>query len=77
MPAGATMLLLERVLAPPNQGLADKLSDLNMLVNPGGIERTLDEFSALLAKAGFRLDRHVPTAGPQDVLEAVPVRSRA
>lgn len=61
------------MLAPPNQGLEDKLSDLNMLVNPGGIERTVEEFGDLLAQTGFRLDRHVPTTGPQDVLEAVPV----
>ena len=73
MSDGASLLVVERVLAPPNQGLEDKLSDLNMLVNPGGIERTVEEFGDLLAQTGFRLDRHVPTTGPQDVLEAVPV----
>jgi O-methyltransferase len=73
MPGGATLLVLERVLAPANEGLDDKLSDLNMLVNPGGIERTVEEFEALLARAGFRLERHVPNTGAQDVLEAVPV----
>lgn len=73
VPAGSTLLLLERVLAPPNQGLADKLSDLNMLVNPGGMERTRDEFGALLDRSGFRLQKHVSTSGAQAVLEAVPV----
>jgi O-methyltransferase len=73
MPSGATLLLVERVLAPPNEGLESKLSDLNMLVNPGGIERTVAEFGALLAQAGFHLERHIPTTGSQDVLEAVPV----
>ena len=73
MPAGATVFLLERVLAPPNQGLLDKVSDLNMLVNPGGMERTHDEFATLLGKFGFSLQRHIRTSGPQDVLEALPV----
>ncbi len=73
MPAGATLLVVDRVLAPPNRGLESKVSDLNMLVSVGGIERTVEEFDALLAQAAFRLERHVPTGGPQDVLEAVPV----
>src|SRR6185295_1619032 len=38
MPAGGTLLVLERVLAPPNEGRDGKFSDLNMLVMPGGRE---------------------------------------
>jgi O-methyltransferase len=70
-PAG-TLLVVERVLAPPNEGLDDKVSDLNMLVNTGGLERTEDEFAALLASGGFELRRVISTAGPQKVLESVP-----
>jgi hypothetical protein len=66
------LLLVERVLEPSNQGLERKLTDLNMLVNPGGMERSLEEYAKLLAGAGFRLDAVVPTSGPFSVLEAAP-----
>jgi O-methyltransferase domain len=38
MSVGATQLLVERTVAPPNQGAEVKLTDLNMLVNAGGRE---------------------------------------
>ena len=37
--------------------------DLHMLVLVGGRKRTGDEWVALLAAAGFTLDRVVPTPG--------------
>jgi hypothetical protein len=43
------------------------------MVNPGGRERTEAEFRDLLAKAGLRLVRTVPTPSPQAVMEAEPV----
>jgi hypothetical protein len=43
-----------------------------MLVLPGGQERTEDEYAALLSKAGFRLNRVVPTESVVSVVEAVP-----
>ena len=66
------MLLVERVIAPPNEGRDAKFSDLNMLVGPSGLERTSDEFAALLDSSGFRLER-VLDAGTYSVIEAVPV----
>ena len=69
----AVLLLVERVLAPPNEGAAGKMSDLNMLVSPGGQERTLPEFTALLGRCGFGSVREVPTRGPVSVIEARPV----
>jgi hypothetical protein len=68
----ATLLMIERVLGPPNTDLATKLSDLNMLVAPGGRERTEDEFESLLATADFRLVGVTPTAAGLSVLESVP-----
>jgi hypothetical protein len=47
------------------------LLDLNMLVMTGGQERTVTEYGALLAQAGFRLTRIIPTGTPFHVLEAV------
>jgi hypothetical protein len=55
MHPGARLLIVERILAPPNQGAEGKLSDLNMLVNAGGRERTCEEFTALLAGADFEV----------------------
>jgi len=66
------LLLLELVLpegTPPHPGM---LLDLEMLVQTGGRERTASEYEKLLARAGFRQTRVVPTAGPMSVVEAVP-----
>jgi O-methyltransferase domain len=51
------VLIIERVIAPPNEGRDAKFSDLNMLVSPGGRERTREEFAALLESSGLRLER--------------------
>jgi O-methyltransferase domain/Dimerisation domain len=64
------VLVVERELGPPNSEPDAKLSDLNMMVGPGGRERTRDEFAALLSAAGFELQRVVPTAIGLSVFEA-------
>lgn len=66
------LLIMERIVAPPNEGLETKISDLNMLVSPGGQERTADEFAALLATAAFRLNRIVEVNSLLSVVEAAP-----
>jgi hypothetical protein len=66
------LLIVETVLPTgdtPHQG---KVQDMVMLVVPGGQERTEAEYVALLGKAGFRLNRVVPTASIVSVVEAVP-----
>lgn len=66
------LLIIETVLPEgdtPHQG---KLQDLVMLVVPGGQERTEREYATLLAKAGFRLQRVVPTTSVVSIVEAVP-----
>jgi DNA-directed RNA polymerase specialized sigma24 family protein len=65
----AAVLLVERRLGPPNAEPAAKLSDLNMLVGPGGRERTPDEYAALLDAAGYTLVGETP-AGAVSVIEA-------
>ena len=67
----AKLLLIERLIAPPNEMPAAKFGDLNMLVLPGGRERTREEFSDLFARSGFELT-HVFPAGIQNVIEARP-----
>jgi hypothetical protein len=44
-----------------------------MLVLTGGRERSVEEYRELLASAGFRLNRVVPTAAQFAVYEALPV----
>jgi hypothetical protein len=45
-----------------------------MLVLQDGRERTKENLQQLLADAGFRLDRVVPTKSPVWIIEAAPVQ---
>jgi SAM-dependent methyltransferase len=72
------LLLVELVLpARVDRSLWSQIgtgSDVNMLVNIGGRERTDADFAALYAAAGFRLTRIVPVPGSlSSVLEGVRV----
>ena len=57
------------VIATPAD-LMGAFYDLHMQVMLGGKERTEEEFRALLRKAGFTLQRVIPTASPLKILEA-------
>jgi SAM-dependent methyltransferase len=70
MKPGGRVILLDSVLLPANQPDFGKILDLEMLLLPGGRERTEEEFRALFARAGFRLTRIVPTRSPLSVIEA-------
>jgi O-methyltransferase domain/Dimerisation domain len=69
---GGTLLVIERLIGPPNEGPEAKLTDLNMLVGPGGRERTLDEYRNLFEAAGYRLAA-TASAGELHVLEGEPM----
>ena len=71
IPENARLLLIERLVGPPNEMPATKFVDLNMLVSPGGRERTREEFADLVAKSGFELTLVFP-AGTHNVIEARP-----
>lgn len=66
------LLLVEMVLPENNSAHPGKFTDLEMLLLVGGRERTEDDYRALLANGGFRLERVVRTASPLCVLEAAP-----
>src|SRR5215218_10399176 len=53
--AAGALLVVERELGAPNENADAKLSDLNMMIGPGGRERTREQFAALLAAGGFAL----------------------
>jgi hypothetical protein len=69
---GGLLLVIERLVGGPNDDPATKLSDLNMLVSPGGRERTVEEFRELLAAAGFELGKVTESTSGFAVLESVP-----
>lgn len=70
MNSNTRLLIVEMVLPPGNTLHPGKMLDMMMLVGPGGLERTADEYRELLAKAGLRLTRVVPTNTAVSVVEA-------
>ena len=73
MPDHARVLIVDAVVPDPNEPHFSKIIDLEMLMAPGGVERTASEFAELLDSAGLRLNRIIPTAGPVSIVEAVKV----
>ena len=71
MPDDGKVLIIEAVIPEDNAPHFGKIMDLEMLLSPGGVERTETEFAQLLADAGFKLSRIVPTMGPMSIVEAV------
>jgi hypothetical protein len=72
VPQHGSVLIVEQLLDAAPDPVRTAFSDLNMLVAPGGRERTTDEYGALLSTAGFRLVRAVPTGTDVFVLEGEP-----
>ena len=64
------LLLIEMVLPHGNEPHPGKILDIMMLVGPGGRERTEPEYRDLLGKAGFHLNKVIPTASPVSIVEA-------
>ena len=71
MSSTGKLLVVELVITPVASPF-HKLSDFEMLVM-GGRERTEEEFRQLLASAGFRLDRIVPSRSPSSIIEGSPI----
>jgi len=71
MPEGAKVLIIDSVVPPPGEPHFSKFLDLEMLMLPGGMERTAEEFETLLTKSGFKLTRIIPTPSPISIVEAV------
>ena len=69
---GGRLLVIDNVIRPGNDFAPGKFLDLQMLIFPGGRERTEQEFRQLFDAAGWRLTRVIPTAVPESIVEAVP-----
>jgi O-methyltransferase/methyltransferase family protein len=65
------VILLESVIAAGGAPDLGKFIDIEMLVFPGGRERTAEEFRSLFDRAGFSLTKIVPTKSPLSVVEAI------
>jgi hypothetical protein len=68
----ARLLLVENIIPPGDEPHPGKVSDFVMLTALGGQERTAEEYTQLLDRAGFRLNRVVSTTSPMSVLEGMP-----
>jgi hypothetical protein len=67
------LLVVEMVIPPGDDPHPGKMLDMVMLVvNGDGMERTEAQYAELLGRAGFRIDRVVPTASAVSIVEARP-----
>jgi hypothetical protein len=64
MNSGSRLLIIEMVLPAGDTPHPGKMVDMMMLVGPGGQERTEQEYTTLLGKAGLRLTRVCPPNRP-------------
>ncbi|HKX28986.1 MAG TPA: methyltransferase [Blastocatellia bacterium] len=71
IPRHGKLLLVEMVVPPGNRPHFSKIMDLQMLISPGGLERTASEYEALFERAAFRLTRIIPTRSPLCIIEGV------
>ena len=74
MPPQARLLIAEGVYPPrideSDMARGAATNDVNMLVCTGGRQRSEAEFRSLLARAGFKLTRIIPTPARLSVIEA-------
>ncbi|WP_078743453.1 methyltransferase [Pseudomonas fluorescens] len=71
--AKGRLIIVEQLLGDINEPGFNPLMDLDMLVMLGGKERTLPEYTTLLAAHGFKVTGVTPTASPFAIIEAVAV----
>ena len=70
--ADGKLLIVEMVLLEGDTPHFGKMTDMVMLLVPGGQERTGEEYGTLLRKADFRLTKVVPTGSDVSIVEAAP-----
>jgi hypothetical protein len=67
---GGVVLVVETILGRPGFEAEAAFSDINMLVMPGGRERTEQQYATLFDAAGLRLDGVAPTPSRMSVIRA-------
>jgi O-methyltransferase domain len=73
IPNNGKLLIIEAVVPTGNKPSLAKDFDMAMLVFPGGIERTEEEYGLLLEQADFRLSSITPTPSVVSVVEVQPI----
>ena len=73
IPNNGRLLIVEAVVPTGNASSLAKDFDMVMMVFPGGIERTEEEYRFLLEQAGFRLSSITPTTSLVSVVEGRPI----
>jgi hypothetical protein len=73
LPGDGRVLVVEAVVPHGNEPSPAKLMDMGMMLYPGGMERTVDEFSTLFEASGFEMTSVTPTASMVSVIEGRPV----
>jgi copper chaperone CopZ len=69
---GGKLLVVDNVILPGNDFAPGKFLDLQMLIFPSGCERTEKQFRQLFAASGWQLNRIIPTAAADSIIEGVP-----
>jgi hypothetical protein len=70
--SGGKLLVMDNVIQPGNDFAPGKFLDIQMLIFPGGCERTEKQFRDLFAAAGWQLSRIIPTGVPVSIVEGIP-----
>jgi hypothetical protein len=73
IPNTGRLLIIEVVVPTGNESSPAKDFDMVMLVLPGGIERTEEEYRVLLKEAGFQLSSVTPTRSAVSIVEGKPM----
>ena len=63
---------IEYVLTEENSKHIGNIFDMWLMLMLGAKERTGPQYAGLLAQAGFRLNRVLPTTSPVSIVEALP-----
>jgi len=69
----ARLLIVGTIMSPHGSPSPANVYDVHMLVIAGGLLRTEEEFGALFEKAGFKVNRILPTRSELSIIEGVPV----
>lgn len=77
MRPGARLLVIEELIGQGPDPVQTAFQDLNMLVSPGGQERTLTQYGELFTAADLAFSSLTETGTPVFVIEAEPVDLRS
>ncbi len=73
MPGNAKLIIVDGIVQPGNAHSYTKLLDIHMMLTFEALQRSEGEFGSLLADAGFKLNRVLPTQAGVSVIEGIPL----